>query len=116
MAADLQMVDDVRIDPDRLFKYVLIQVWQDNGSSREKNIMRGWATAEYHADIYDQVSTWIEKHVLHCECQGSDQINHNGAEKKIHVYGYSMGFGQAKHKVTTAILKSRYPDKCDLGK
>ncbi|XP_041048803.1 14 kDa phosphohistidine phosphatase-like [Carcharodon carcharias] len=110
MAEDLQMVEDVRIDPGGLFKYVLIRVWQANGSGQEKNIVRGWASAEYHADIYDQVSTWIEKQGLHCECQGGGRINHNSAEKKIHVYGYSMGFGRANHEITTAILKSRYPD------
>ncbi|XP_072344178.1 14 kDa phosphohistidine phosphatase [Scyliorhinus torazame] len=110
MAADLQSVDDVKIDPSGIFKYVLIRVSQDDDSGAEKDIVRGWASAEYHADIYDQVSTSIEKLGLHCECQGGGRINHNSAEKKITVYGYSMGFGRADHEITTAILKSRYPD------
>ncbi|XP_078082845.1 14 kDa phosphohistidine phosphatase [Mustelus asterias] len=110
MAAEMQAVDDVRIDPGGVFKYVLIRIWQEDGNGKEKNIVRGWASAEYHADIYDEVSTCIEKKGLHCECQGGGRIDHNSAEKKILVYGYSIGFGRANHEITTTILKSRYPD------
>ncbi|XP_072096692.1 14 kDa phosphohistidine phosphatase isoform X2 [Mobula birostris] len=62
------------------------------------------------ADIYDQVSMEIEKQGLYCECQGGGRIRHDNGEKKIHVYGYSMGFGRAKHEITTQILKVKYPD------
>ncbi|XP_067868077.1 14 kDa phosphohistidine phosphatase [Heterodontus francisci] len=108
----LERVADVRIDSDGLFKYVLIRVQQGSESGEEKNIVRGWASAEYHADIYDEVSAEIEKQGLYCECEGGGRIKHDSAEKKIHVYGYSMGFGRAKHEITSDILKAKYPDYC----
>ncbi|XP_067833424.1 14 kDa phosphohistidine phosphatase [Heptranchias perlo] len=109
-AAGMERVPAVRVDGDGVFKYVLIRVWADTGSGKEKDIVRGWASAEYHADIYDEVCAEIEKLGLHCECQGGGRIKHNSREKMIHVYGYSMGFGRAKHEITTQILKAEYPD------
>ncbi|XP_072096691.1 14 kDa phosphohistidine phosphatase isoform X1 [Mobula birostris] len=107
-AAVLERVPDVVVDSSGVFKYVLIRVGREGGP--EKDIVRGWASAEYHADIYDQVSMEIEKQGLYCECQGGGRIRHDNGEKKIHVYGYSMGFGRAKHEITTQILKVKYPD------
>ncbi|XP_078282426.1 14 kDa phosphohistidine phosphatase [Rhinoraja longicauda] len=108
MAAALARVPAVVIDPSGVFKYVLIRVGQDGGS--ERDVVRGWAAAEYHADIYDQVSAEIERQGLYCECQGGGRIRHDNQEKKIHVYGYSIGFGRAKHETTTEILRAKYPD------
>ncbi|XP_048448268.1 14 kDa phosphohistidine phosphatase-like isoform X2 [Rhincodon typus] len=110
MALSLAELDDVRIDPGGVFKYVLIRVWSESDNPQEKTIVRGWASAEYHADIYEQVSSWIQKQGLQCECQGGGRINHNSAKKTIHVYGYSMGYGRAKHEITTELLKAKYPD------
>ncbi|XP_059850402.1 14 kDa phosphohistidine phosphatase isoform X1 [Hypanus sabinus] len=111
-ASALDRVPDVVVDPSGVFKYVLIRVGQEGGP--EKDVVRGWASAEYHgnrpADIYDKVSMEIEKQGLYCECQGGGRIKHDNREKKIHVYGYSMGFGRAKHEITTQILKVKYPD------
>ncbi|XP_037401965.1 14 kDa phosphohistidine phosphatase isoform X1 [Pygocentrus nattereri] len=63
------------------------------------------------ADIYDKVSGDLERAGgVDCECVGGGRIKHDSAEKKIHVYGYSMGFGRANHAVSTEKLKVRYPD------
>ncbi|GCC16588.1 hypothetical protein chiPu_0022226 [Chiloscyllium punctatum] len=62
------------------------------------------------ADIYEEVSSWIQKKGLHCECLGGGRINHNSEKKTIHVYGYSMGYGRAKHEITAELLKAKYPD------
>ena len=45
-----------------------------------------------------------------CECLGGGRIKHDSQAKKIHVYGYSMGFGKANHSVSTEKLQARYPD------
>ncbi|KAG7240804.1 hypothetical protein INR49_023378 [Caranx melampygus] len=68
-------------------------------------------SAELRADIYEKVSEELEKggH-LDCECIGGGRIKHDPQAKKIHVYGYSMGFGRANHSVTTEKLKALYPD------
>nr|XP_015222008.1 PREDICTED: 14 kDa phosphohistidine phosphatase [Lepisosteus oculatus] len=63
------------------------------------------------ADIYDRVSEEIERRGgLDCECVGGGRIRHDSQAKRLHVYGYSMGFGRANHSVATEKLKARYPD------
>uniref|UniRef100_A0A8C4W5D7 14 kDa phosphohistidine phosphatase n=1 Tax=Gopherus evgoodei TaxID=1825980 RepID=A0A8C4W5D7_9SAUR len=62
------------------------------------------------ADIYEKTAAEIKKQGYDCECLGGGRISHQSKEKKIHVYGYSVGFGRAKHSVSTKILKDKYPD------
>ncbi|XP_069465854.1 14 kDa phosphohistidine phosphatase [Ambystoma mexicanum] len=109
-AQGLANIADVDIDADGVFKYVLIRVRPARGTDDEgKDIVRGFGWAEYHADIYDKVSGEIEKQGFDCECLGGGRISHNSQQKKIHVYGYSMGFGRADHSVSTGKIKSKYP-------
>ncbi|XP_053138300.1 14 kDa phosphohistidine phosphatase [Hemicordylus capensis] len=108
-AGGLGRVPDVDIDPDGVFKYVLIHV-TPQGSGKGKDVVRGYAWAEYHADIYDKTAEELEKQGFHCECLGGGRISHQSRAKKIHVYGYSVGFGRAKHSVSTEKLKAKYPD------
>ncbi|NWU98273.1 PHP14 phosphatase, partial [Upupa epops] len=81
-AEALSGVPDVAIDDDGVFKYVLVRVRAAGGP--EKEVVRGHGWAEYHA--------------------------HRPQERRIHVYGYSVGFGRADHVVTTEKLKAMYPD------
>ncbi|XP_048369529.1 14 kDa phosphohistidine phosphatase isoform X2 [Sphaerodactylus townsendi] len=62
------------------------------------------------ADIYDKVEEELEKQGFHCECLGGGRISHQSGAKKIHVYGYSVGFGRANHSVATEKLKAKYLD------
>uniref|UniRef100_A0A7N4P4A0 14 kDa phosphohistidine phosphatase n=1 Tax=Sarcophilus harrisii TaxID=9305 RepID=A0A7N4P4A0_SARHA len=61
------------------------------------------------ADIYDKVSEEIQKKGFDCECLGGGRISHQSQDKKIHVYGYSMGFGRAQHSLSTEKIKAHYP-------
>ncbi|XP_036863529.1 14 kDa phosphohistidine phosphatase isoform X1 [Manis javanica] len=61
-------------------------------------------------DIYDKVSSEMQKKGLDCECLGGGRISHQSRDKKIHVYGYSMGYGRAQHNISTEKIKARYPD------
>uniref|UniRef100_A0A8C4Q4V2 14 kDa phosphohistidine phosphatase n=1 Tax=Eptatretus burgeri TaxID=7764 RepID=A0A8C4Q4V2_EPTBU len=45
-----------------------------------------------------------------CECLGGGRIRHDPDLKTLHVYGYSMGFGRAKHSETVKKLQTHYPD------
>lgn len=47
---------------------------------------------------------------MDCECIGGGRINHDAANKKIHVYGYSQGYGKADHEITAKLLKDTYKD------
>ncbi|XP_022279259.1 14 kDa phosphohistidine phosphatase isoform X1 [Canis lupus baileyi] len=62
------------------------------------------------ADIYDKVSGDMQKKGYSCECLGGGRISHQSQDKKIHVYGYSMGYGRAQHSISTEKIKAMYPD------
>ncbi|XP_062446912.1 14 kDa phosphohistidine phosphatase [Rhea pennata] len=112
MAAALAAVPDVDIDADGVFKYVLVRVRvrAPAAAAAGKDVVRGYGWAEYHADIYDKTASELEKQGYGCECLGGGRISHQSGEKRIHVYGYSVGFGRANHSVTTEKLKAKYPD------
>ncbi|XP_074871616.1 14 kDa phosphohistidine phosphatase [Carettochelys insculpta] len=109
-ASELSRIPGVDVDPDGVFKYVLVRVRPAGAREPARDIVRGYAWAEYHADIYDKTAAELEKQGYSCECLGGGRISHQSKEKKIHVYGYSVGFGRAKHSVSTKILKDKYPD------
>ena len=68
------------------------------------------ATLPTSADIYDKVSGELQKNGYDCECLGGGRISHQSQDRKIHVYGYSMGYGRAQHSVSTEKIKAKYPD------
>ncbi|XP_038623868.1 14 kDa phosphohistidine phosphatase [Tachyglossus aculeatus] len=113
-AAGLARVPDVDIDCDGVFKYVLIRVREAAAAEGErspgKDVVRGYGWADYHADVYDKVSGELRKQGYECECLGGGRISHQSRDKKIHVYGYSVGFGRAQHSVATEKIKAKYPD------
>uniref|UniRef100_A0A6I8N0Y1 14 kDa phosphohistidine phosphatase n=1 Tax=Ornithorhynchus anatinus TaxID=9258 RepID=A0A6I8N0Y1_ORNAN len=110
-ASGLAQVPDVDIDADGVFKYVLIRVRAAGPRpGAAKDVVRGYGWADYHADIYDKVAGEIQKQGYDCECLGGGRISHQSREKKIHVYGYSMGFGRAQHSIATEKIRAKYPD------
>ncbi|XP_071628412.1 14 kDa phosphohistidine phosphatase isoform X1 [Temnothorax longispinosus] len=109
MSELLDKVPDVDIDGHGRFKYILINV-QDNVGKASKKIVRGYARAQWHADIFDQVDEQIKKHAgLQANCVGGGRIEHDPDEKTIKVYGYSQGFGKADHQISVELLKKKYP-------
>ncbi|XP_074779671.1 14 kDa phosphohistidine phosphatase isoform X3 [Athene noctua] len=107
-AEALSRVPDVEIDGGGVFKYVLVRVRAGGGPG--KDVVRGHGWAEYHADLYERMVQELEQQGLGCECLGGGRLSHRPQERKIHVYGYSVGFGRADHSVTTEKLKAKYPD------
>ncbi|KAL0113259.1 hypothetical protein PUN28_012426 [Cardiocondyla obscurior] len=109
MSQLLDNVLDVDIDGHGKFKYILINV-QDNVNKASKKIVRGYARAQWHADIFDEVEEQIKKYAgLKAKCVGGGRIEHDPDEKTIKVYGYSQGFGKADHQVSVELLKKKYP-------
>uniref|UniRef100_A0A8C6XI48 14 kDa phosphohistidine phosphatase n=1 Tax=Naja naja TaxID=35670 RepID=A0A8C6XI48_NAJNA len=86
---ELGSVPDALIDSDGVFKYVLIHV-EPAGPGPGKDIVRGHAWAEYHADLFEQAAQELEKRGFRCRCLGGGRISHQSGAKKIHVYGYSV--------------------------
>ncbi|KAG5680403.1 hypothetical protein PVAND_009912 [Polypedilum vanderplanki] len=108
--ARLEAVQNVEID-EGVFKYVLIKVYgkeNSEGKEAQKNIVRGFLRATWHADIYDEVSSSLSGLGLDCECLGGGRIEHRPNEKYIKVYGYSQGYGKADHEEAKRILLTKY--------
>ncbi|XP_065079656.1 sex-regulated protein janus-A-like isoform X2 [Ochlerotatus camptorhynchus] len=108
--AKLEAVPLVEID-EGIFKYVLIKVYgkeKSDGSEPSKNIVRGFAHANWHSDIYDEVSSSLAGLGLETECLGGGRIEHRAEEKLIKVYGYSQGYGKADHQETRRILLTQF--------
>ncbi|XP_029166425.1 14 kDa phosphohistidine phosphatase-like [Nylanderia fulva] len=110
MSQLLDKVLDVEIDGFGRFKYILINV-QDDASKASKQIVRGNARSQWHADIFDKINEEIKKHPgLQTNCLGGGRIEHDPDNKTIKVFGYSQGFGKADHQVSVELLKKKYPD------
>lgn len=112
-------VADVDIDPNGVFKYILIKLTVPNtdGKLENKNIVRGYASCPYHADIDDKVTEELQSLKVaksirdwRTKVLGGGRIEHNSASKVLKVYGYSQGFGKADHSITVEVLKTKYPD------
>ncbi|XP_001850529.2 sex-regulated protein janus-A isoform X1 [Culex quinquefasciatus] len=110
--AKLEAVPLVEID-EGIFKYILIKVYgkeKADGSEPSKNIVRGFARAEWHNDIYEEVSSSLAGLGLETECLGGGRIEHRPEQKLIKVYGYSQGYGKADHQEARRILLTKYAD------
>ena len=106
----LEAVPLVKID-EGIFKYVLIKVYgpeQEDGTEPSKNIVRGFERANWHSDIYDEVSSSLQGLGLETECLGGGRIEHRPDLKRIKVYGYSQGYGKADHTESRRILLTEY--------
>ena len=110
MSQLLDKVPDVDIDSHGRFKYILINV-KDKSNNASKFIVRGYARAEWHADVLDETVSQLEQFPgLRAQCVGGGRIERNPDDRTIKVYGHSQGFGQADHEMSTSILKKKYPD------
>ncbi|XP_061708299.1 14 kDa phosphohistidine phosphatase-like isoform X1 [Cydia pomonella] len=107
--ASLAAVPKVDIDPTGVFKYILIKVYDKAQNNQEPSItiVRGYQRCNYHSDIYDEVQEKLQP--LDCEPLGGGRISHEPDNKKIHIYGYSQGYGKADHEETAKLIKDAYP-------
>ncbi|KAL5279696.1 PHPT1 family protein [Megaselia abdita] len=110
MEAKLDAIPLVDIDPEGIFKYILIKVHGPvkDGVEPSKHIVRGYARAQWHNDIYEEVAPGIEGLGFDAECVGGGRIEHLPEKKKLKVYGHSTGFGKADHSISREVLKTKY--------
>ncbi|XP_023945157.2 14 kDa phosphohistidine phosphatase [Bicyclus anynana] len=99
----------VDIDPSGVFKYILLNVYdkQKDAANPQMVIVRGYKHCNYHSDIYDEVQAKLSP--LDCEPLGGGRISHDPENKKIHIYGYSQGYGKADHEITAKLIKNAFP-------
>ncbi|KAM3960901.1 14 kDa phosphohistidine phosphatase [Aphomia sociella] len=105
----LDALPKVEIDPSGVFKYILIKVYDQEKNNEEPSliIVRGYKRCNYHSDIFDEVQEKLNP--LDCEPLGGGRISHEPDNKKIHIYGYSQGYGKADHEITAKLIKDAYP-------
>nr|XP_053610611.1 14 kDa phosphohistidine phosphatase-like isoform X2 [Plodia interpunctella] len=105
----LEAVPKVDIDPEGVFKYILLKVHGKAKDNQEVSttIVRGYKRCNYHSDIYDEVQAKLKN--LDCEPLGGGRISHDSENKKIHIYGYSQGYGKADHEVAAKLIKECFP-------
>lgn len=107
---DVPLVD---IDSDGSFKYILIGL-KRNEEDTPTYIVRGYNRSFYHKDILEEVNIQVKDRHYIADCYGGGRIEHNTKLKKIHVFGFSVGFGQADHSITVNLLKQKYTDYNDI--
>ncbi|EKX49252.1 hypothetical protein GUITHDRAFT_104780 [Guillardia theta CCMP2712] len=88
------------------FKYVLIDCKNQDQSF---TIVRGYAWAEYHDDIYQDVHAKLKQSgkITESECVGGGRIQHDASSKHLKVYGYSQAYGRADHAKSVELLRAR---------
>ncbi|KAM4722081.1 14 kDa phosphohistidine phosphatase-like [Rhinophrynus dorsalis] len=107
----LDSVPEVQIDPEGVFKYILVRVSCVGAEPEQhRDIVRGTKSAEYHNHIFEKVNPEMQKLGLECRCLGGGKIEHNLKDKKIRIFGESTGYGKADHSVTAEKLKKVYSD------
>lgn len=103
----LNDIPPVVIDANGRFKYILIKLTKND--EEQQYIVRGFASAEYHADILDDFESGLRKlkiKEVQVECMGGGRILNEANKKEILVYGYSMGYGLADHSITVELIKN----------
>lgn len=115
----IPQVKDVDIDPNGVFKYILLKVTSPDAEGKlvDKLIVRGYVECPYHADINDKTTSELQNlkaskviRDWRLKVLGGGRINHDAEAKNIKVYGYSQGYGKADHQLTVDILRKTYPD------
>lgn len=112
--ADGMSVPVVDIDDNGTFKYVLIKIVKAGSTNKENTmyLVRGHKWADYHDDLVEECKTQLRNSSpeMKVQCVGGGRIQHDRDQKIINVYGYSVGYGQAKHADTCKVLKTYYSD------
>ncbi|KAL3984802.1 Janus/Ocnus (Ocnus) family protein [Acanthocheilonema viteae] len=104
----LENIPDVDIDPEGLFKYIMIKV-TSKSTGNEKWIVRGYKHCKWHKNIFEQTEKEIGSS-FSLKCVGGGRINHEPQKKSLLVYGYSQRYGPAKHEQAVNLLQKKYPE------
>lgn len=112
----LSPIPAVDIDEGGTFKYILVKLHDAppnvKGVKGGMFLVRGHQWADYHADLYEEVESYIARNNItyRSEVAGGGRIAFNRDRKHIEVYGYSVGFGRANHSISCQLIKQQFPD------
>lgn len=102
---DLADVKDVVVNSRDGYKYVLIEVADENGD--KKLVIRANETVRWHEDI---VKLFQRECKLSARCLGGGRIWIDAAQKKIRLWDYSGDYGREDRSKTVEVLKTAFPD------
>jgi len=105
-----RILPSVEID-EGTHKYVLIRASVDG---EERYIVTSRRGASYHRNAAEPMIAKLEAAGCYhdIEVTGGGRISYEEADKKIHIYGFSYGFGQANHAIAQRTVQEdpRYKD------
>ena len=84
---------------------MLVRVVAPDGAS--KHIVRGYASCKFHQDVYEKTAPALEAAGVASAVLGGGRIQREAG--RFLVYGYSVGYGQADHTISVAVLRKAYP-------
>ncbi|VDN24811.1 unnamed protein product [Gongylonema pulchrum] len=84
----LDSIPDVNIDPEGVFKYILIKI-TEIAIDEEKVIVRGYAHCKWHKNIFRETQQEVGSQ-FSIKCVGGGFIKHEPGKKSILVYGHSQ--------------------------
>ena len=99
------VVPNVKIDKGR-HKYVLISAVVASSGNLEYFVTskRG---AQYHRNAAEPFVEELDRNgYKDIRIKGGGRIDFDDNSKKIHIYGYSYGFGQADHEISKQVILS----------
>jgi phosphohistidine phosphatase len=85
-------------------KYVLITA--TSSSNLPRTFVYSRRNAKYHVNVAEEIVPQLESNGYRSiRVAGGGRILRNDSEKKIHIFGYSYGFGKADHAVAKEVVE-----------
>ena len=93
------------------YKYVLITA-NTSSTNQSRTFVYSKRNASYHKDVAQYLLPILEgERYTNIRIKGGGRILRDDTDKKIHIFGYSYGFGAADHTLAKSIV-----DQCEKYK
>jgi len=108
--ANVDNIPSVSLD-EGAYKYVLITA-NPPSTNQSRTFVYSKRSASYHKDVAQYLLPILEgERYTNIRIKGGGRILRDDGEKKIHIFGYSYGFGAADHSLAKSIV-----DQCEMYK
>ncbi|KAL7550636.1 hypothetical protein ACHAWF_013855 [Thalassiosira exigua] len=98
------VIPSVSID-DGAYKYVLVTACEPS-SNKTRKFVYSRRNASYHRNVAEQLIPQLEgQGYRDIRITGGGRILRDDEEKKVHIFGYSYGFGRANHALAKDVVQ-----------
>ena len=88
------------------YKYVLVTAIAPSPSNLLRTFVYSRRNAKYHVNVAEYIVPQLESRGYRSiRVVGGGRILRNDQDKKIHIFGYSYGFGKADHEVAKEVVE-----------